>query len=110
MSKALVITALVGGLGDFFIHAILCIMPIVYKSTYSLSGQEVAVQVLENMTGSFIIPFYVYFAFIFAGYVLWFVYAFRKCSIYPKWYVLVLLAAVTEWKTIHHAKRVMDKT
>lgn len=94
LSNAFVITALIGGLGDFFIHAILCIMPIVYKSVYSLEGQGAAVHVLEDMTGSFIIPFYVYFAFIFVGYILWFVYAFGKRSIYPRWYALVLLLAV----------------
>ena len=30
----------------------------------------------------------------YAGYVMWFVYAFKKKSIYPKWYAIVLLIAV----------------
>lgn len=93
-SKAFVIVALIGGLSDFFIHAILCIMPVVYKSAYALVGQSGAVAILEDMTGSYIVSFYCYFAFIFAGYVMWFVYAFKKKSIYPKWYAIVLLIAV----------------
>ena len=94
LSKAFIIIALIGGLGDFLIHAILCIMPIVFKSAYLLSGQAAAVHILEDMTGSFIVPFYVYFAFIFVGYILWFIYALGKSSIYPKWYAAVLLLAV----------------
>lgn len=93
-AKAFIVVTLIGGLSDFFIHAILCIMPVVYKSVFEISGQAAAVTVLEDMTGSFIVPFYVYFAFIFAGYILWFVYAFKKNSIYPKWYAWVLLIAV----------------
>ncbi len=93
-AKAFIAVTLTGGLADFFIHAVLCIMPVVYKSVFEIGGQTAAVKVLEDMTGSFIIPFYAYFAFIFAGYILWFVYAFRKNGIYPKWYAWVLLAAV----------------
>lgn len=93
-AKAFITVALVGGLADFFIHAILCIMPIVYKSVLEISGQAAAVSVLEAMAGSYIIPFYAYFAFIFTGYILWFVYAFKKNSVYPKWYAWLLLAAV----------------
>ncbi len=93
-AKAFITVTLIGGLSDFFIHAILCIMPIVYQSVFHISGQTSAVTVLEAMTGSFIIPFYVYFGFIFTGYILWFVYAFKKNSIYPNWYAWVLLAAV----------------
>jgi hypothetical protein len=93
-AKAFIVVTLIGGLSDFFIHAILCIMPVVYKSVINISGQAAAVTVLEDMTGSFIIPFYVYFGFIFTGYILWFVYAFKKNSIYPKWYAWVLLIAV----------------
>jgi hypothetical protein len=93
-AKAFIVVTLIGGLSDFFIHAILCIMPIVYKSVINISGQTAAVTVLEDMTGSFIVPFYIYFGFIFAGYILWFVYAFKKNSIYPEWYAWVLLTAV----------------
>jgi len=93
-AKAFILVTLIGGLSDFFIHAILCIMPVVYKSAFEISGQTVAVTVLEDMIGSFIVPFYVYFAFIFTGYILWFVYAFKKNSIYPKWYAWLLLIAV----------------
>ncbi len=94
LSKAFVMVALVGGLSDFFIHAILCIMPVTFKSAYTLVGQEAAVKIMEDMTASYLVPFFCYFAFIFAGYVLWFVYAFGKKSIYPKWYAVVLLVAV----------------
>jgi len=91
---AFIIVTLIGGLSDFFIHAILCVMPVVYKSVLEISGQTAAITVLEDMTGSFIVPFYVYFGFIFTGYILWFVYAFKKTSIYPNWYAGVLLIAV----------------
>lgn len=94
LSKVFVITALIGGLADFFIHAILSIMPVVYKSVLESGNEHQAVAVLEKMTGSFIVPFYGYFAFIFAGYVLWFVYAYSSKSIYPKTYPTILLAAV----------------
>lgn len=93
-AKAFIVVTLIGGLSDFFIHAILCIMPIVYKSVFNVSGQTAAVTVLEDMTGSFIVPFYVYFGLIFTGYILWFVYTFKKNSIYPKWYAWILLIAV----------------
>lgn len=92
-AKAFIVVTLIGGLSDFFIHAILCIMPLVYKSVFEISGQTAAVTVLEAMTGSFIVPFYAYFAFIFTGYILWFVYAFKKNSVYPKWYAWLLLTA-----------------
>lgn len=93
-AKAFIVVTLIGGLSDFFIHATLCIMPIVYKSVLNLSGQATAVTVLEDMTESFIVPLYVYLGFIFTGYILWFVYTFKKKSIYPKWYASVLLIAV----------------
>ncbi len=93
-AKAFIVVTLIGGLSDFFIHAILSIMPIVYQSVLNMSGQSAAVTVLEDMTGSFIVPFYVYFGFIFTGYILWFVYALKKNSVYPKWYAWVLLIAV----------------
>lgn len=93
-AKAFITVTLIGGLSDFFIHGILCIMPIVYKSVLGISGQAAAVTVLEDMMGSFIVPFVVYFTFIFTGYILWFVYAFKKSSIYPRWYAWVLLLAV----------------
>ena len=93
-AKGFIAVTLIGGLSDFFIHAILCIMPVVYKSVFEISGRTAAVAVLEATEGSFIIPFYVYFAFIFTGYVLWFVYAFKKNSVYPKWYAWVLLAII----------------
>ncbi len=93
-AKAFIAVTLIGGLSDFFIHAILCIMPVVYKSVLGISGQAAAVTVLEDMTGSYIVPFYAYFAFIFTGYILWFVYAFKKKSIYPKWYAWLLLSIV----------------
>lgn len=92
-ARAFIIVTLIGGLSDFFIHVILCIMPVVYKSVLSISGQTAAVTVLEDMTGSFIIPFYVYFGFIITGYILWFIYTFKKKSIYPRWYAWVLLIA-----------------
>ena len=93
-SKVFLTVTLIGGLGDFFIHAILCIMPMVYKSVLGSAGGDIAVKTLEDMTGGFIVPFFGYFAFIFTGYILWFVYAFGKKSIYPKWYAAVLLLAV----------------
>ncbi len=93
-ARAFITVTLVGGLSDFFIHAILCIMPIVYKSVLEISGQTAAVTVLEAMTGSFIVPLYVYFAIIFTGYILWFVYTFKKNSVYPRWYAWLLLAVV----------------
>lgn len=93
-AKAFIVVTLIGGLSDFFIHAILCIMPIVYKSVLELSGQAAAVTVLEDMTDSFIVPFFAYLAFIFTGYILWFVYAFKKSGVYPKWYAWFLLAAI----------------
>lgn len=93
-AKAFIAVTLTGGLSDFFIHAILCIMPIAYKSVFEISGQAAAVTVLEKMSDSFIVPFFVYFAIVFTGYILWFVYAFKKKSIYPRWYAWALLIAV----------------
>lgn len=75
------ISAMLGSLGALFIHIIMCVMPVTYKHILENAEQQLAVDTVDAMTGSFILPFFIYYVFlIIIPIVLWVVYAFKKGS------------------------------
>lgn len=83
---------LVGALGGLFIHIMLCVMPVVYRYLLENASQSLAVGAVDAMTGSFIWPFFVYYAMlIIVPLILWCVYCFRKGSLYRPWTAAVIV-------------------
>lgn len=77
------ISTFIGSLGALFIHIIMCVMPVTYKHILENAGQQLAVDSIDAMTGSFIWPFFIFYVFlIIIPLVLWIVYSFKKGSRY----------------------------
>ena len=65
-------------------------MPVTYKYVLENAGQQFAVDTLDAMTGSFIGPFFIFYALlIIIPLILWIVYSFKKGSLYTPFATLL---------------------
>lgn len=92
VAKAYGICTAIGMLGSFFIHGILCLLPIAFKTAYVSGDLNCAVAVVDAMTSSMMIPFFTYYTLLVPiPAAIWAVYCLKKGSLYsPKYAVIVL--------------------
>lgn len=57
MGNIMLITVIIGGVGGFFIHANICLVPIIYLKAKELAGAEVAEEIVYEKWNAIKVPF-----------------------------------------------------
>lgn len=99
MAFVVKLAALVGTMGAFFVHTILCVQPIIYKRIMKTNQFELADDVLEGYYAALMVPFVVLFAMLMIPTICFIISVLKGYLDVPTWMVICnpIVTSIIGW-------------